>query len=57
MVAEAAEKAGFPRPVITLEESDTALWAGMDSTIFMEKTGWKPKRQLLDSIIEIMASQ
>lgn len=43
MVADAAEKNGYPRPVITLEEADIALWAGMDSSKFTRQTGWKPE--------------
>jgi nucleoside-diphosphate-sugar epimerase len=56
IVAESAEKCGFKRPKIMLEESDLALWAGMDSTKFMKKTGWEPAIQLQETIIEILKS-
>lgn len=52
-VADAAEKAGLPRPVINLEENDTALWAGMDSSKFMDKTGWEPESSLFDTILNM----
>ncbi len=50
IVAEAAEKCGYNRPVIKLEEADIVLWAGMDSSRFMKKTGWEPKTQIKDTI-------
>ena len=53
LVAEAATCAGFNRPMIELEENDTALWAGMDSTKFMEKTGWSPSIKLSDTILSM----
>ena len=45
-VADAAERRGLPRPEIVYEESDTVLWAGMDSSRFTEKTGWVPQVDL-----------
>ena len=50
MIAEAAGQNGFKRPRINLEKSDIELWAGMDSTRFMRKTGWKPFTHLGQSI-------
>jgi nucleoside-diphosphate-sugar epimerase len=50
LVAEAAACYGYSRPLIELEEDDTALWAGMDSTKFMRKTGWSPSIELSDTI-------
>lgn len=50
IVANAAERCGYPRPEIALTEDDTRLWAGMDSTRFTEKTGWTPKIPLADTI-------
>lgn len=50
MVADAAEKCGYRRPEIELAEDDTAIWAGIDSTRFMEKTGWKPEVGLEDTL-------
>ena len=43
MVADAAEQKGFGRPAIELDESeDIRFWAGMDTTRFMNRTGWRP---------------
>ncbi len=53
-VADAAEKCGYKRPEIEITEDDTALWAGMDSTKFMEKTGWKPRINLEDTLIGML---
>ena len=54
MVAQAAECSGYERPRIELAEDDTALWAGMDSTKFMDRTGWKPRIELRDTLLEMM---
>lgn len=54
LIADAAEARGMERPAIALEENDTALWAGMDSTRFMEKTGWTPHRDLRQSVGEML---
>lgn len=54
LVAETAERCGYKRPEIELEKTDLALWAGMDSTRFMEKTGWKPQIQLEKTIEDIL---
>ncbi len=54
MVADAAEQCGYPRPRIETESADIALWAGMDSTQFMQKTGWKPSSTMVDSLRQIM---
>lgn len=56
MVADAAEKCGYPRPEIELAEDDTMLWAGMDSSRFMEKTGWRPTFDLPDTLCTILKS-
>lgn len=56
IVAESAEKCGFKRPKITLEEANLVLWAGMDSTKFMKKTGWEPKIALKDTVRESIVS-
>ena len=50
IVAEATVKCGYIRPEIELVDADINLWAGMDSSRFMEKTGWKPSFTLLDSL-------
>ena len=55
-VADAAVSCGYPRPAIELEEADIALWAGMDSSRFMKKTGWKPEVTLFDSLCGLLRS-
>ena len=56
IVADSAESCGYKRPEIELEESDISLWAGMDSTRFMNKTMWKPRIMLKESISCLMMS-
>lgn len=50
MTADAVEKCGYPRPEIILEEADIALWAGMDSSLFSQVTGWMPEIELHETI-------
>ncbi len=57
IVADAAEACGYKRPEIELVEADIALWAGMDSSRFMQKTGWEPGYTLLDSIRSALRNQ
>lgn len=58
IVAEAAEELGIGRPEIELDESqDIRLWAGMDSSRFMEKTGWKPCIDLMHMVRGMMQMQ
>lgn len=54
IVANAAEDCGYTRPEIELKEADIALWAGMDSSRFMQKTGWKPEIQLRETIKNVL---
>lgn len=54
IIVETAEKCGYKRPEIELLEDDIAIWAGMDSTKFMEKTGWKPVIELEDTVAEML---
>lgn len=54
VVATAAVECGYKRPDIELIEDDTAIWAGMDSTHFMEKTGWRPEIRLEDTIVGML---
>ncbi len=54
LVAEAAEKCGYSRPEIELNEADITLWAGMDSSRFMNKTGWKPALTLSDTLCMVL---
>lgn len=57
-VAEVAEEEGYSRPVIELDErEDIRLWAGMDSSRFMEKTGWFPQIQFFEMIRTMMLGQ
>ena len=42
IVADVVEKSGYVRAEIELVEADISLWTGMDSSLFTEKTGWKP---------------
>ena len=54
LAADAAEKCGYKRPTIELQEADISLWTGMDSSKFSAKTGWEPKIMLADSIVDII---
>ena len=56
IVADAAEGCGHPRPEITLTEDDTALWAGMDASRFMAKTGWTPSVALIDTVAGMISA-
>lgn len=55
IVADTAEKCGYQRPEVSLVEDDTEIWAGMDSTRFMEKTGWKPEIGLADTLNRMLS--
>lgn len=54
IIADMAEECGYKRPEIKLNKDSTCLWAGMDSTRFMEKTGWKPEIDLYSTIKKIL---
>ncbi len=54
MIADEAVHSGYDRPDIVLEESDLALWAGMNSERFMERTGWKPEIEIRETIREML---
>lgn len=54
LVADTAQQCGLRRPEITLTAADIALWSGMDSSRFMEKTGWEPKISLPESIAKML---
>ncbi len=54
MIAEAAERIGYGRPAIRLDEQNIVLWYGMDSSKFMEFTGWNPSIGLTEMIVKIM---
>lgn len=50
LVANVAEQRRYKKPEIELEEDDISLWSGMDSSLFMKKTGWKPVVKLGESL-------
>lgn len=50
LIADVAQEKGYPKPSINLVEDDTALWAGMDSSLFSKATGWHPTVSLRESI-------
>ena len=55
VVASVARDHGQKEITIELEENDTALWSGMDSSRFMTDTGWKPSMdiyQMVEAIYE-----
>ena len=43
LTAEVAEELGFGKVTISLEEKDIPLFSGMDSSQFIEDTGWTPR--------------
>ena len=57
IVKSVAMKHGIESVSIELEENDTEMWSGMDSTVFMTDTGWKPSMdiyQMVDKIYQEM---
>lgn len=54
IIADEAVYCGYDRPDIVLEESDLALWAGMNSESFMKRTGWKPEIEIRETIREML---
>lgn len=56
IVADIAVKFGYARPEIMLDKQDISLWAGMDSSRFIEHTGWHPKINIYDMIEQIFRS-
>ena len=54
IVANAAEKNGYNRPEIELNEADIQLWAGMDSRRFITKTGWVPRIEIERTIENVI---
>lgn len=55
IIADVTFEYGLKRPEIILDKQDISLWAGMDSTKFMKKTGWEPKIALKDTVRESIA--
>ena len=55
IVASVAQSHGAGEIKIELTEDDTELWSGIDSSSFMNDTGWKPSmdvRQMVEAIYE-----
>ena len=50
IISDAAESKGLTRPVIELKEAEISLWAGMDASRFMERTGWRPSVSIEETI-------
>lgn len=46
VVKEVAEKHGKKDVQINLVETETELWSGMDSSLFMTDTGWEPSMDI-----------
>lgn len=57
IVADMTEKCGMKRPEIILDKQEISLWAGMNSSKFIEKTGWKPSKKLSDTVTQILLSK
>lgn len=57
LIAGISVDCGFKRPEIVLQEDDTSLWAGMDSSKFMNKTGWVPEIDLKKTIAGMLKNQ
>lgn len=55
IISDVTEKCGYKKPKIELTKDDTIIWAGMDSTKFMEKTGWRPKIKLEDTLAGMLS--
>ena len=55
VVVSVAKDHGIQDVKIHLEENDTELWSGMDSSLFMNDTAWKPSMdiyQMVEAIYE-----
>lgn len=57
IVAEVAVEMGFPKPLIEVRESDDKLFAEMDSSLFYNDTGWRPKYDMYDTVRSIFKYQ
>lgn len=53
IVASVAAKHGRQDITIELEETDAALWSGMDSSLFMNDTGWRPSMDIYQMVEKI----
>lgn len=56
IIASAAIQLGYGVPEIKLEKQNIELWSGMDSSLFMNHTKWKPRYTLYDSVIDVMGT-
>lgn len=55
-VAAVAAEHGNPGVQIALTETDTALFAGMDTAAFQQDTGWKPRYTIREIVTRIYES-
>lgn len=53
VVMTVAKRRGIHGVKINSEEKDITLWSGMDSTLFMTDTGWKPTMDIYQMVEEI----
>lgn len=53
IVKKVAESHGDGKIEIHLEKSEIELWSGMDSTLFMSDTGWKPSMDIFQMVESI----
>ena len=54
LVSVVIEQCGYKRPKIVCEKEDVSLWAGMDSSRFIKKTGWVPRIDLEQSLTNMI---
>ena len=56
IVTKVAENNGKNEIHVSLEENDAVLWSGMDSSRFMNDTGWSPSMDIYQMVENIFAS-
>lgn len=56
VITKVAQRHGCGEIKINLNEDDTELWSGMDSSLFMNDTGWKTSMDIYQMVEEIFAS-
>lgn len=56
VVCDVAKEHGISDVNMKLEKQNIEIWAGMDSTLFMKDTGWKPKYDLRNMVERIYES-
>lgn len=57
IIADVTKELGMPYPEIYLEEQDIHLCSGMNSSKFIEQTGWMPTRSLKMTVGEILKGE